>query len=77
MQQQLPQIPRLARRHPDARKPPFHQQLQNVGRVPFVRLLLPHKTGPDPRRISDPQLVADFPQQIYQPVAVAGCFHPD
>ncbi len=40
MQQQLPQIPHLTRRHPDARKPPFHQQLQDVLRVSLIRLLL-------------------------------------
>ena len=42
-----------------------------MGRVPLVRLLLPHIAGPDLRRIPRPQLVADLRQQIHQPVTVA------
>ena len=77
MQQQLPQIAYFTRRHPEARKPPLRQQLQNVGRVPPVRLLLPHVAGSNLRRIPHPQLVPDLRQQVHQPVAVAGSLHPD
>src|SRR5439155_1906647 len=77
MQQQLPQIAHFTRRHPDARKPSFHQQLQNVCRVPLVRLLLPHIAGPNLRRIAHPQLVSQLTEQIHQPMAVARRLHPD
>ena len=62
MQQQLAQIPHLGRRHPDARKSSLLQQDSNVLRVPPIRLLLPHATGPDLRRIAHPQLVAQLCQ---------------
>src|SRR5207247_6230306 len=42
-----------------------------------VRLLLPHIAGSDLRRVAHPQLVAQFAQQIHQPVTVAGGFHAD
>ena len=42
MLQQLPQIPLLHVGHPQPRKAIFQQQLQNVLRVPLVRLLPPH-----------------------------------
>src|SRR5437867_92193 len=77
MQQQLPQIAHFTRRHPDARKLSFHQQLQNVCRVPLVRLLLPHIAGPNLRRIAHPQLVSQLTEQIHQPMAVARRLHPD
>jgi len=77
MQQQLPQIAHLRRRHPDPRKPPLLQQNANMLRVPSICLLPPHATGPDLRRIPHPQLVAQLGQQIHQPVTVARRFHPD
>src|SRR5205823_2192875 len=70
-------IAHFRRRHPDARKPSFHQQLQNVCRVPLVRLLLPHIAGPNLRRIAHPQLVSQLTEQIHQPMAVARRLHPD
>src|SRR3989441_6228628 len=39
MQQQLPQVAHFTRRHPDPRKPPFHQQLQNMRRIALIRPL--------------------------------------
>ena len=70
MQHQLPQIALLPVRSPQPRKPAFHHQLQNVRCIPFVRLLLAHVTGPDLRRISDPDLVP----QILPPVRrTTGC----
>src|SRR5438094_7759309 len=77
MQQQLPQVAHFTRRHPDPRKPPFHQQLQNMRRIALVRLLLPHVAGTNLRRIAHPQLVTQLAQQIHQPVTVAGGFHAD
>src|SRR5450755_5160948 len=48
-----------------------------MGRVPFVRLLLAHKTGPDLRRISDPDLVSQILHQFQEPLAVARCLDAD
>ena len=56
--QQLPQIFLLARGHPDPRKAPVEQQLQQQGRIAPVMLLLPHIAGPNLRRIAHPQLVS-------------------
>jgi hypothetical protein len=75
--QQLPQIALLPARYPQPGKPALDQQLQHVGRVPPVRLLLPHIAGPDLRRIPDPHLMPQFAQQIDQPVAVARGLQPD
>src|SRR5437773_11448781 len=61
MQHQLPQIPLLTVRCPQPPKAPFHQQLQNVGCVPLVGLLLAHVTGPDLRCIPDPDCVPQIP----------------
>src|SRR5207249_9968632 len=58
-------------------KPSLDQQLQNMRRIALVRLLLPHIAGSDLRRVAHPQLVAQFAQQIHQPVTVAGGFHAD
>jgi len=49
----------------------------NVIRVPLVRLLLAHITGPDLRRISDPDLVPQILDQFDKPLAVARGLHPD
>src|ERR1019366_5580443 len=72
-----PQIALLAVRRPQARKTPFHHQLQNVGRIPFVRLLLAHVTGPDLRRIPDPDFVPQVLDQFDEPLAVARGLHAD
>src|SRR5439155_6241469 len=77
MQQQLPQVAHFTRWHPDPRKPPLDQQLQNMRRIALVRLLLPHVAGTNLRRIAHPQLVTQLAQQIHQPVTVAGGFHAD
>src|SRR6266704_2151864 len=77
MQQQLPQVAHFTRRHPDPRKPPFHQQLQNMRRIALIRLLLPHVAGTNLGRIAHPQLVTQLRPQIHQPVTVAGGFHAD
>src|SRR5438445_924302 len=77
MQQQLPQVAHFTRWHPDPRKPPLDQQLQNMRRIALVRLLLPHVAGTNLGRIAHPQLVTQLAQQIHQPVAVAGGFHAD
>ena len=62
MNQQLPQIPLFPTWHPQPRKTAFHQQLQNVRRIPPVRLLLANVAGPDLRRVSNP----DFAPQPLQ-----------
>src|SRR5881392_1306110 len=56
LRQLVLQIALLPVRGPQPRKAPFHHQLQNVGRVPLVRLLLAHVAGPDLCRIPDPDL---------------------
>ena len=48
-----------------------------MGRVPFVRLLLAHVTGPDLRRIPDPDLVPQILDQFDKPLTVARGFHAD
>src|SRR5438105_14853060 len=55
----------------------LHQQLQNVGGVPFVGLLFAYITGPDLRRISDPDLVPQILDQLNEPLTVARRFHAD
>jgi hypothetical protein len=57
MNQQLPLISLSARRHPDAREASFHQQLQQMSRIPPVRLLLSHHGGSDLCRVSDPHFM--------------------
>src|SRR5450631_2524986 len=46
-------------------------------RIPLVRLLLAHVTGPDLRRVSDPDLVSQVFHQLDEPLAVARGLHPD
>src|SRR3984957_11598546 len=48
-----------------------------MGRVPLVRLLLAHVTGPDLRRIPDPDLVSQVFHQLHEPLAVARGLHAD
>ena len=57
------------------RKPSLHHQLQNMRRIPLVRLLLAHIAGPDLRRISDPDLVSQILHQLDEPLAVARRLH--
>src|SRR5216683_3772438 len=73
----LPQIALLPVGRPKSRKPPFHHQFQNVCRVPFVGLLLAHVTGPDLRRISDPDLVPHILDQFDEPLTVTRGLHAD
>src|ERR1039457_874830 len=75
MQNQLPQIALLPVRRPQLRKPPFHHQLQNMSRIPLVRLLPAHITGPDLRRISDPDLVSHILHQFEEPLTVPRGLH--
>jgi len=75
MQYQLPQIALLPVRRPQPGKPPFHQQFQNMGGVPFVGLLLAHVTGPDLRRISDPDRVSQVLDQFEKPLTVPRGLH--
>jgi len=51
MNEQLPQIALPAFRHPQVRKPSLHQ-LQNVCRIPLVRLLSPYVAGTDPESVA-------------------------
>jgi hypothetical protein len=75
VQHQLPQIALFPVRRPQAWKPSFRHQLQNVRRVPLVRLLPAHITGPDLRRIPDPDLVPQILHQFHEPLAVARGLH--
>ena len=77
VQHQLPQIALLPVCCPQPRKTPFHHQLQNVRRVPLVRLLLAHVTGSDLRRIPDPDLMPQVFDQLDEPLAVARGLHAD
>src|ERR1019366_8672188 len=70
-----PQIALLSVRRPQTRKPAFDHQLQNMGRVSFVRLLLAHVTGSDLRCIPDPDLVSQILHQFDEPLAVARGLH--
>ncbi len=56
---------------------PFHQQFQNMRRVPLVRLLLAHVTGPDLRRIPDPDHVPQILHHFHEPLTVPRRFHPN
>ena len=75
VQHQLPQVALLPVWHPQARKSAFHHQLANVLCVPLVGLLLAHVTGPDLRRISDPDLVPQILHQFDEPLTVACRLH--
>src|ERR1700683_1158405 len=46
-------------------------------RIPLVRLLLAHVTGPDLRRISDPDLVSQVFHPLNEPLTVARGLHAD
>src|SRR6202451_1566421 len=48
-----------------------------MGSVPLVRLLLAHVSGPDLRRIPDPDLVSQVFHQLDEPLAVARGLHAD
>ena len=43
--------------------------------VSLVRLLPPHIAGSNLCRVAYPQLVAEFGQQVHQPMTVSSCFH--
>src|SRR5438874_7243600 len=47
------------------------------GRRPVVGLLFAYITGPDLRRISDPDLVPQILDQLNEPLTVARSFHAD
>ena len=76
MHQQLSRVPLLQARHPDFRKPIFHQQPQNLLRVPPVGLLFAHHRGPDLSGIAQPQLVPALCQQTLEPGVVPASLHP-
>jgi hypothetical protein len=75
MPHQLPQITFRQRRPPDPREAFVQQQLQQVGRVARVRLLLAHHRRPDLCCVADPQLVAQLRQQPLEPARVTRGFH--
>jgi hypothetical protein len=74
MDQQLPQIAVLFARPPKPREPLLHQQLQNVGRIALVRLLLAHIAGTNLRGIANPHFMAQPLQQLFEPLRVAAGF---
>ena len=76
MPQQLTQISIFRTGYPHPRKAIFQQQLQQQCGIQAVRLLLSHPLGLDLRRISDPQLEAQFRQQPLEPAGMSGRLHP-
>jgi len=74
--QQLPHVPLLQTRHPEAREALIQQQPQHMRRIPQVGLLLAHHAAADLRRISQPQLVPQLLQQALEPRIVSARFHP-
>ena len=76
MPQQLTQISIFRTGYPHPRKAILQQQLQQQRGILAVRLLLSHPLGLDLRRISDPQLEAQFRQQPLEPAGMAGRLHP-
>jgi hypothetical protein len=77
VQHQLAQIALLPVRHPQPRKPALLDQLANMLRIPLVGFLLAHITGPDLRRISDPDRVPKILDQLDEPLAIARGLHAD
>ncbi len=77
MQHQLPQVALLPIRSPQPWKAVFQHQLQNVGCIPLVGLLLAHVTGPNLRCISDPDRMPQVLHQLNEPLAVARGLHAD
>src|SRR5271165_2177189 len=76
MPQQLTQISIFRTGYPHPRKAILQQQLQQQRGIQAVRLLLSHPLGLDLRRISDPQLEAQFRQQPLEPAGMPGRLHP-
>src|SRR6202453_2872587 len=75
MGEQLTHIALPHIRHPQARKPLLHQQLQNVASVSLVGLLLANVAGPNLGCISDPQLVAQLLHHQLKPAGITRGFH--
>src|SRR5215469_17402590 len=73
--QQLPQIPILWTRYPDARKAIFQHELQQKSGILAVGLRLPDSLGLDLRRIADPQLETKLCQQPLEPACISGSLH--
>src|SRR5215469_9324348 len=63
--------------YPHPRKAILQQQLQQQLGIQAICLLLSHSLGLDLRRISDPQLEAQFRQQPLEPAGMPSGFHPD
>ena len=74
--QQLPQVTFFYTRHPDPRKPLFHQQIQQVLGIPLVRQLLLARVLPmNSGCISNPQLLLQPRQQTLEPQHVPAALH--
>lgn len=67
MQQQGAQIEQLLARHPDRRKPFFHQQLQNQLGIASIMLLLAGFRGTNLRGVPDLPFDAQLFQQVQKP----------
>jgi hypothetical protein len=52
------------------------QQMENVPCIAPVGLLRPHAEPANPRRISGPELMAQFSQQPLESLRIAHLFHP-
>src|SRR2546427_929858 len=75
--QKLPQVLTLSRRYPDARKPSLQQQLQDQRGISAIVLLLPHIGCANLRRVPNPELMVQRPDQIDKPLTVPGRLHPN
>jgi hypothetical protein len=56
------------------REAPLHQQLEDVGRITLVRLLLAHVTGSDLSRIADAHLMTEMIEHVFEPMRVTAGF---
>jgi hypothetical protein len=77
VQHQLPYIPILRSRDPDAGEVIFQHQLEKMLGIPPVVLLLAHPLGSDLRRIALLQLIVELREQALEPTRVPGGLHPD
>src|SRR4029077_13011379 len=68
MPEQLPEITLARCRHPDFRKAPREQEIENESGVALIRLLFATLAGANLGRVTDPKFVPEFGQQTDEPV---------
>ncbi len=65
---QLPEVAFGWRGNPDFRKALREQEIENESGIALIGLLFAHFTGANPRRVSNPQFVAELGEQTLEPV---------